>query len=81
MFYTYILFSTKLNKYYIGSTGDYLSERLKKHNSNHKGFTGGHGDWEIVHSERFETKLEARDREFQIKRWKSKIMIRKLIGS
>ncbi|RLD36252.1 MAG: hypothetical protein DRI74_09440 [Bacteroidetes bacterium] len=42
-FYFYILHSQKLNKYYIGSTQN-LEERLRKHNSNHKGFTGGIGD-------------------------------------
>ncbi|MBK9670737.1 MAG: GIY-YIG nuclease family protein [Bacteroidetes bacterium] len=40
MFYVYILFSSLANKYYVGYTGDKLSTRLQKHNSNHKGFTG-----------------------------------------
>ena len=47
MFITYILFSEKLNKYYIGSTCC-LEDRINKHNSNHKGFTGGVGDWNYV---------------------------------
>ena len=53
MHYTYILFSKSKNKYYIGSTSN-LEERLNKHNSNHKGFTGGIGDWKIIYSEKFE---------------------------
>jgi hypothetical protein len=32
------LFSEKRNKYYVGSTGDPLDERLRKHNTNHRGF-------------------------------------------
>jgi putative endonuclease len=41
MAYTvYILFSIAKNKYYVGFTGDEIDERLRKHNSNHKGFTG-----------------------------------------
>ncbi len=79
MFYTYILFSTKKNKYYIGSTSN-LEERIKKHNSNHKGFTGSEGDWEIVYKEVYETKSEAYKREMQIKRWKSRKMIEKLLN-
>ncbi|WP_405251646.1 GIY-YIG nuclease family protein [Dokdonia sp. Asnod3-C12] len=31
-FYVYILFSSSLNRYYIGSTND-VEERLKKHSS------------------------------------------------
>ena len=75
----YILYSATLGKYYIGSTSDVLAERIRRHNTNHIGFTGGVGDWELLHSELFETKKEARQREFQIKKWKSKKMIEKLI--
>ncbi|TKC00181.1 GIY-YIG nuclease family protein [Pedobacter cryophilus] len=77
MFFVYILFSQSLNKYYIGSTSD-LEDRLRKHNSNHKGFTGTHSDWIIKYSETFETKIQALKREKQIKNWKSRIMIEKL---
>lgn len=76
--YFYILFSKKLNKYYIGSTND-LVERLRKHNSNHKGFTGKIGDWKVVYSEEFKSKTEAYFRESQVKSWKSRKAIEKLI--
>ena len=75
------MFSVKLNKYYVGFTGDLLEERLRKHNSGHKGFTGGLGDWKIVYTENFELKELACRREKQIKGWKSRKMIEKLIGS
>ncbi|WP_207422150.1 GIY-YIG nuclease family protein [Desertivirga brevis] len=39
MYIVYILYSSSLNKYYIGSTSN-LPERLRKHNTKHKGFTG-----------------------------------------
>ena len=68
----YILYSSFLDKYYIGYTGDVLAERLRKHNSNHKGFTGGKGDWRIVYNEPFQTKEEAIKREKQVKGWKSR---------
>ncbi|MBK8145472.1 MAG: GIY-YIG nuclease family protein [Bacteroidetes bacterium] len=77
--YTYILHSTTINKYYVGFTSDDLQERLRKHNTNHKGFNGGVGDWEIVYTETFDSATEARQRELQIKKWKSNIMIQKLI--
>ena len=79
-YYTYILFSEELNKYYVGSTGDEIQERLRRHNSNHKVFTGGIGDWEIKYFEIFDELPTTRKRELQIKKWKSRIMIEKLIG-
>jgi len=80
MFYTYILFSPTKNKYYVGYTGDEITERIRKHNSNHKGFTGGIGDWELKYIEEYQTKTEAAKREKQIKNWKSKKLIEKLIS-
>jgi putative endonuclease len=41
---------------------------LRKHNSNHKGFTGSIADWEVKYSEEFQTKSEAYQREMQIKK-------------
>ena len=81
MFHLYILYSPSKQKYYIGHTGDELKERLRKHNTNHKGFTGGIGDWQIVYRESYSTKSEALAREMQIKKWKSVTRIRALIGS
>ena len=75
----YILYSHTRDKYYIGHTGDELSERLRKHNSNHKGFTGGLADWEMVYTEPHATKVEAYARERQVKAWKSKPLVQKLI--
>jgi putative endonuclease len=80
-FTAYILFSSTLNKYYIGSTDDALNKRIRKHNTNHKGFTGGIGDWKLKYSETFSTKTESLKREKQIKNWKSRAMIEKLIHS
>ena len=68
------------NSYYIGHTGDQLEERLRKHNSNHKGYTGKTGDWKLVYSEDFHTKEEAYKREREIKSWKSRKLIEKLIS-
>jgi putative endonuclease len=78
-FYVYILFSPSRNTYYIGFTGDSIGERIRKHNSNHKGFTGNIGDWRLVYQEGFPTKPEDIKREKQIKSWKSRKLIEKLI--
>jgi putative endonuclease len=78
-FTTYILFSKNVNKYYIGFTGDILIERLRKHNSNHIGFTGKFNDWEIVYVEVFAEKQNAMLREKEIKNWKSRKKIEQLI--
>ena len=78
-YYTYILYSNQLKKYYIGSTNDNLDERLRRHNSNHKGFTGRTNDWKIVYVENFCSKTDALKREKEIKNWKSRVKIEELI--
>jgi putative endonuclease len=55
--------------------------RMKKHLSDHKGFTAKAKDWVIVHQELFQTGIEAYRRETEIKNWKSRLKIEKLIKS
>ena len=81
MFNVYILYSAKLDRYYIGFTSGPVAERLKKHLANHKGFTGKNTEWQIVYSEKYNEKKDAINREQQIKSWKSRKMIEKLIRS
>jgi len=81
MYHTYILFSEELNKFYVGHTGESLDERLRKHLSNHDGFTASGKDWKIVYSEKFDSKEDAYHREREIKSWKSKKRIQKLVES
>ncbi len=80
MYYTYILYSLSRGKYYVGSCQN-ISERLRKHHTNHRGFTGGEGDWLLKWQETHETKQEALKREKQIKNWKSRTMIEKLTNA
>ncbi|MGE4541805.1 MAG: GIY-YIG nuclease family protein [Bacteroidales bacterium] len=77
----YILFSQSLDKYYVGSTSLELNQRLRRHLSDHKGFTAKAKDWVIVYSEAFEDVSEARKRELQIKKWKSRTLIERLINA
>ena len=80
MFFVYILYSASCNKYYVGCTGDELDQRIRRHNADHKGFTGGYGDWELKFKEAFETKAEALRREKAVKSKKSRKFIEELIA-
>ena len=77
-YYTYILYSKQRDRYYIGSTGDILEERLRRHNSNHRGFTGSANDWIYFYVEEFSSKEEAVKREKEIKLMKSREYIESL---
>ena len=79
MYYCYILYSEKLDKYYIGSTSN-IEGRLQRHNTSKKGFTSTGKPWMLRYYESFETKKEAMQREFQLKRQKNREMIKSLIG-
>ena len=80
-FIVYILYSSKYNRYYVSHSGVDLQEWLRTHNSNHKGFSGGLGDWTIVYTEIYPTKTAAYQRERVIKAWKSRKMIELLIAT
>jgi putative endonuclease len=80
MYHTYILYSKDLDKFYVGHTGEDLGERLRKHLSNHDGYTAKAKDWSLVYSENLQTKEEAYQREREIKSWKSKSRIIKLFA-
>jgi len=77
MAYAYILFSTKLNKYYIGACTD-LIRRLHEHNIGHSKFTSTGIPWILKYSESFETLPEAKRRESAIKKMKSRKYIESL---
>ena len=79
MNYFYILYSKDINQYYIGHTSESLPERLRKHLSNHSGFTAKSKDWFVVYYEKFETKSLAYERELEVKKWKSRTRVEKLI--
>ena len=78
MYYCYILYSQKLDKFYIGSTAD-LEGRLQRHNTSNKGFTSTGKPWELKYYETFDDKSDAMKREMQLKKWKSRNAILKLI--
>ena len=80
MHYTvYILHSITLNKFYIGHTSDLIEERVRRHLTDHDGFTSKAKDWNLVYQETFSEKSSAGKREREIKSWKSSIRIKALI--
>lgn len=58
-FSVYIIYSEIKGKYYIGMTSLSLTERIRRHNSNHQGFTGSSNDWITIFYKEFEFKKEA----------------------
>jgi len=78
MFVTYILYSSKIDSYYIGSTGN-LVDRLQRHNSGRSTYTKRGLPWVVVYLKEYETKSEAYQAELYIKSQKSRVYIEQLI--
>ena len=78
----YIVFSERLNRYYIGACQSSLNERIEKHNSGYYGkakFTAQSNDWELVLFLETETYAHALRLERKIKRMKSSRYIKNLL--
>ena len=84
MYYAYILQSETSGRFYIGSTED-LDKRIAQHNNpDYKGSKTTKnfpGPWKLMYYETFETRSEALKRERQIKSWKDRRAILRLIKS
>ena len=78
MFYTYIIYSSAINKYYVGSCQD-VHQRLQDHLNSRSKYTKVAKDWELKYFETFQTRSEATQRELQIKKMKSRKYIENLI--
>jgi len=77
--YTYIIFSSKYDKFYRGySSQPFL--RLKQHNNGESKYTRNFTPWEIVCIQEFSSKIEAMKREKALKKY-SKNQIKLLINS
>jgi len=74
----YIIKSLKDNSYYIGHTSD-LNKRIAEHNRGKSKYTKAKKPWYIIHSEMYDTRKDAMQRESEIKKQKSRIYIEKLI--
>ena len=76
--FTYIIYSAKLNKYYVGAATD-LERRIYEHNIGHSKFTSLGTPWVLKYKEEFTTLQEAKKREMVIKKMKSRKYIENLI--
>jgi putative endonuclease len=80
MFYLYIIYSAKLDRYYVGYTAD-IEVRIVQHNSGLSSFTSKANDWKLVYKEQYPNREEAHKRELEIKSKKSRKYIEWLIGN
>jgi putative endonuclease len=61
-YFIYIIYSESFDRYYVGLSKD-IDSRLKTHNSGKVKSTKAFKPWILVHTEQFETRIEARKRE------------------
>ena len=80
VYYLYILQSEATSRFYIGQTQD-VTERLAYHNANYSKSLKNRGPWRLVHTEQYKTRSEAMVRERQLKSWKDRRMIQKLLSA
>ncbi len=78
-YYVYILVSEKTGRYYVGSSED-VHNRLELHNAGKVQATRYLRPLRIAYTEEFESRLIARRRELQLKRWKSRRVLDELIA-
>ena len=79
MYYVYILYSEKCNRYYVGYNAD-VDARLIRHNSGMVTATKNCRPYKICAHKAFSTEIEARQEEFRIKKQKSRIYTESLIS-
>ncbi len=77
MYQVYIL-KLRDGSYYVGSTEN-LEERLDYHNSKRVKSTKNKLPFELIYNEGFNSRSDAQTREYQIKKWKSRQAIERLI--
>ncbi len=78
MYTVYILYSKKIEKYYIGSTKD-IHQRVIHHNAGLSRWTKQGIPWILVYTETYVTRGEAVKREAKIKSYKGGNEFRKLL--
>jgi putative endonuclease len=79
MFYVYILYSLKCDRYYVGYSSDPQKRLNERHNQGKVTATKNCAPYIIMASKEFPTELDAIQEERRIKKMKSKIYLQKLI--
>jgi len=71
--------SLKNKRYYIGSTSN-ISRRLEEHNAGESKYTNLTKPFDLVYFQKYDSLTKARQIEYKLKKLKSKIIIKKIIG-
>ncbi|MBK9380276.1 MAG: GIY-YIG nuclease family protein [Chitinophagaceae bacterium] len=79
MYFVYILYSEKCNRYYVGFSAD-VEVRLNRHNKGIVPATRNCIPYKLCAFKPFETEAGARKEELRIKKQKSRIYIESLIA-
>ena len=80
MYTVYILFSQKLDRFYVGYTSD-IQRRLEEHNRKKGKYTDTGIPWIVMYTEEYASKKDAMSREKFIKAKKSRAFIENLVSS
>ena len=70
-YFVYILYSTSIDKYYIGHTND-IERRIYEHNLGKEKFTRKGVPWEIKFFRSYDTNIEATREELRLKKCKNR---------
>ena len=81
MYFVYIIYSDKLNRYYVGTTDD-VERRLSEHNHDFykNSFTSKGIPWDLKLSYKTPSSQKAYDLERFIKKMKSRVFIEKILA-
>ena len=80
MYFVYVIKSESFNRFYIGMS-DNIERRLKEHNSGKTKSTKYFGPWVLFFSEKFDDRIQARQREKYLKSGIGREYIKKWPGS
>jgi len=78
-YYVYILKSVSVNKTYVGHTNN-LERRLAEHNSGKSQFTKAYKPWRIIYSVKFNTRVEAIEREKYFKSSSGRVFVKSIFN-
>jgi putative endonuclease len=78
MFYTYILYSSNHDRFYVGHCEN-VATRLLRHNNKGVPSTKPYTPWQLIYYEEYATRAEASNRELNIKNKKSRKYIEFLV--
>ncbi len=78
MFFTYVLYSHKSDRIYIGQTNN-IALRLTEHNQGKSKSTKRYKPWIVIYKEKFDSRSDAMKREKELKSHQGREFIRKKI--